>query len=735
MFKKIKRRKKKKDKNIRALIIISTIMTIMMIWGAYNSWSIQETLHHLSVVSYKVTDVSNKSYKESYGGITFQVTIGMLIAIQTISITIFVFLKSLLDSKKEEQIYSKRTMDIYIKQMSILLFFLIILSVCLLGHGFLFYNGKFYMDYRNQTEVFLGWLFPLLLFVVLSFYFWFRCINNNRYWIKIITIEKWNIELDVEETLNTKFEECDNYLNGKIKNSSDFISLFSKIEELLMCGVDSQFDIFNNNEERIQNHLKQVGDFPEISINIENSDLTLDENLTHIADLRATVSQNNDDIIWLYQYLEIYRDLLLLEQSCTENTQVEFPTSMQNGLNIFNILVLNNYIRNIVLTKVIFEAATFLYADLYCTRIVDSVFTGVKFDKSVVARMQVEKSNMNMGIYMNLWFTNVKFRNCSLVGTKFKDTAIINSEFVNDQLNNSEFAYCEITQSSFEGSDLSDTEFNSTYLHQINFSNTILKRIFIKKGTQIKDCNFEGAEITGWYIEENVFLFSNQNFSKTNLDYFKLKEMDASSDVFFQASMFGSNFQNNNMQHCIFEEADLTESVFQNVDLSASIFKKANLHKAQIDNCKLSFCDLEKASITAAIIRNSTFKEASCFFLDLTQTNIKSSSFRNAILDKTIFVQCIISNCIFWGMRGEGMTLHSTKVYNCKFKNAIFRCADIKQVSFYQCNFENVIFENVITDVVVFKACEFKNAKWINTLYARNIKLIKCKGLKRRTIK
>lgn len=81
------------------------------------------------------------------------------------------------------------------------------------------------------------------------------------------------------------------------------------------------------------------------------------------------------------------------------------------------------------------------------------------------------------------------------------------------------------------------------------------------------------------------------------------------------------------------------------------------------------------------------------------------------------------------------MTLHSTKVYNCKFKNAIFRCADIKQVSFYQCNFENVIFENVITDVVVFKACEFKNAKWINTLYARNIKLIKCKGLKRRTIK
>lgn len=708
---------KKQKKNLNQYwLIAGIIISVVLIVASRICCVRQEQQIREVSVAYTEEQKSEKEkeYEEgdNYSDNIFPLSVSVLVAVETISITIFIFLKSLLDRNTDERNYSKKIMSSYNKQMSMILEILTIYSIILLVYGFYFYSSRFFEFKYGYGYWFLGWLIPVFIYTLCSFRFWHKCIDINKSW-KIIAQNKINEE--EVRVYNLMYSDNDPALINKFNHMEcnieweHFTHLFTKLEEFLVLGIDAHYSVYTDVEEQIRHYLEQDEKVINSKLNgIEAEDLKGEPVFEEIHARRKKLAQAKLDIPQLYQSLESYRDFLLVDSLYTGKgmEQVKEKIHLTIALKLFYQKVLMEKIRNLVIDGIISENPIFVYIDLYGARLENSVLTGVYFLKAVLARMQIENTNMTIGKYDNVLLKDVRAANSSFLSSEFLFAKIQRTKFIDVEFSNSNFVETEILDSAFLNSNLSDSEFKDTEISRVDFTDTILHNIEFTGKTSIKDCSFVRAEINQWKIGAEM-LKSMQNFTEAVMKGFRLgdpyKCIDASGDIFKGAKIYEGRFKNLFMEGCIFENCNMTRIEMENVNASSSNMRGVNLYKAKIRgvfpelSTKASFgdCDLTDAIAINADIINTDFRGAICMGMDLSETKIVGGDWAEARLEKAVISKAHIMKVNFEKTDFTDAVIENTEFIRCDFEDAVFHSTHISKVIFRHCNFRGTDFEEI----------------------------------------
>ncbi len=648
--------------------------------------------------------------KDNYSDNIFQLSVSVVIAVETISITIFTFLKSLLDRNTDKKNYSRKIMSAYNLRMSRSLGILTIEAIVLLVYGFMLYSSRFLRFDFGYFHWICGWLIPILIFTGCSAHFWRRCVDIDTSW-RIIAEEKIGEEMGRLKEMLAGAAGAERLLDHDRADMAwnSFFYLFTKLEEILILGIDSNYSVYSDSEEKIKDHLRQDGNQLTGKLNeIEQNDIGEETVFASLADRRKTVSQTGLDVSRLYECLENCRDYLLVmgNYPAEKMDQGQIPEVLQKALQFFYQKLMLEKFRNLVIEEIIFENSDFICIDLYGARMENSILTGAMFQKAVLARMQIQNTNLTMGCYDQTLIKDARITASSLLSSRFSQTKIVNTKFIDTELSNSSFTKGEILGSSFQNSNLSDSEFIDTSIVRADFGDTILHNLEFAGTTKIRDSSFVRADISRWKMGKDV-LGPFQDFTEAVMTGFELggepEPMDASGDVFAGAKLYDGTFRNLRMKGCVFENSNMTRIRMENVTADASSLRGANLFEATItgtgpENAGASSfrdCDLTNVNAVRATIVNTDFRGAVCSGMDLSDAVIENGDWSETKMERVILSDTKIAGVRFRKADFTGAAIEEgTEFRNCDFREAIFSDTLIRGAKFVECNLSGIRFEH-----------------------------------------
>ena len=696
------------------LAICASIAIVCMVftWGVY-VWQSLKTQEASVYYTEKEMDEQEKKdeAEDNYSDNIFQLSTSVLVAIETISITIFIFLKSLLDRNSDERSYSKKVMGSYNEQMSKILEILTIDGILLVVYGFIFYSSRFFRFKFEYFHRISGWLVPNSIYIGCSIVFWYKCININKVWRKIAE------ESLIEEEMQIRKLIAPGEISSLIKEISNstteiewkrYTQWFTKLEEFLLLGIDTHYNIYTDGDEQIKDRLLQDDQNKILGLNdIEEADLKEENIFDKVNQMRKRLEKVDTILPELYQRLENCRDYLLVKTFYTGNTpQEETDETVQNALKLFYQKILIEKFRNLVIEGIIFENPVFTYVDLYGARVENSILTGAWFKNAVLARLQIQNTNLTLGCYDNSILKHVRVDNSSFLSSKFLYTDIRNSKFIDVECSNSSLCKGRIENSAFLNSNLSDTEFKDIKISNVDFTDTILQNVEFKGCTSIEDCSFVRAQISQWKIQPNM-LKPFQNFTEAVLTGFQLGDanttIDASGDVFKDAVIYEGKFKNLIMKDCIFQGSNMARIEMENVFAEASDMREVNLFGAEIRgdfppvSSVSSFCncDLTNATAVKAKIINTDFKSAVCTAMDLSETYIHGGNWNKAKMERVVLSNAKIFKVSFEKANFAEAVIENTQFVECIFRGAVFDHASISGAKFKKCVFSDLKFEKI----------------------------------------
>lgn len=688
-------------KNWTYIRIVLTWSLILAAWVIYINQEMKEQ-PALAVQSNKIeteVEIREESAQDNYSDNIFQLSISVLVAVETISITIFIFLKSLLDRNTDERSYLKRIMGYYNQQMSKMLLILTIESILLLIYGFVFYSSRFLSFKFGYFHWLIGWLLPIVLYIVGSVQFWRECIYNKEKWIKLAEEQIGVEEREIEKLLPVLKSADDTEICVKDTDWKRFTYIFTKLEEFLILGIDAKYSVYTDGEERIRDYLLQNGLILNKSLEqIEKADLKEEKLFGELSEKRKQYLGKEEDLSQLYGHLVNCRDYFLVNMiDPRQVSDRQISEEIWAGLNLFERAILIGKLRNHVIEGMIYEAPTFRYVDFYGSRLENLILTGAYFEKSILARMQIENTNLTMGYYKNSLLMNIRVSNSSLLSSFFIQVKISKASFIDTEFSNSQFKEGRIENSSFENSNLSDSEFHDMVISQVSFADTVLENIEFSGKTEIIDSSFARATIGRWKIKSDM-LKPFQDFTDAIMTGFclgdKSLQTDASGNNFTGASLFNGHFCNLSMHGSVFRKCNMTGMEMENVLADSSDMREANLYQANIhgsERCKSSFCDCDLTNVNAveALITDANFSRAVCTGMDLSGARISCCDWSGADMKKTILSETVFTNVIFEDVNFTESVWENTVFQCCTFQNVILQKTRLRKVRMINCNFSS----------------------------------------------
>lgn len=707
----------------------------------------------------------------TYSDIILQVTIAFLIMLFSISITIYVFLKSMIDRTKDEQLYAKRVMDIYNKETSFSLLYLTILSILLAIYSIVFYSLRFsvFPDLGLMQWVF-GWLIPMASMTIQSAYFWKMCIQLDAEKVKIIDRERKSLEREISSIPISK--EIVDIITDWIGDSkgadkmshSDFIYLFSKEEELLLSDVDTKHNLFQNSNERIRASLEQIKYIEKQVDTAEKEDLKDSAGYKKIQKIKETFYTAPRDstpasvMPDLYEKLEYYRNLLVLSERQNNKESQNFgcgakvgrvydkiPVGVEKQLFIFILQILVGFLKNSVFEEITYKAAKLKYADLYGARIENSIFIGALFEQAIVARIGIRNTDLSVSAYKKLHMIHLRIEDTSMINSLFEKVIMEDCSVSQTNLNNTSFINGKILKSDFIESDLSDTELINMELENNNYTGSKMWNLKFSGSTTIRGCTFFKADIRGWNFDMDkspktkfkFYCLTAQDFTKANMPSFSLVDIDASESIFEEATMYESSFQNVRFNGSIFNGANLTKNKFVSVNMEGAVFEGSNLYRAFLKNVNLDSSGLQNISASETKMNGCTLRECSCVSADFSDSKLFHCKFTNSDLRDANMSGALVRDCDFSRIRGKSLLCHKTEFLNCNFQESELEMAEFIDVKFVNCNFSYAHMKSVSCINVYWQDCDFqktdlesarlingtrKNCLNLNSIYSKHIK-------------
>lgn len=168
--------------------------------------------------------------------------------------------------------------------------------------------------------------------------------------------------------------------------------------------------------------------------------------------------------------------------------------------------------------------------------------------------------------------------------------------------------------------DLSDSMLENMYLLHVNLADANLKRADFYS-SNISFANFAGADVTG------------ANFHNAMMTGADLSQLSLTEAFFSNAFLLGTNLTGTDLR-----KVNLTEGKLMGSNLSGADLRGANLLMADLSTANLRGANLSGADLTRCRFVNTDFTEAT-----ISGCRVHGTSVWNAILDKTIQSDLIIT--------------------------------------------------------------------------------------------
>lgn len=690
------------------------------------------------------------SIKE-YADIIVTVITAIIVALVSITVTIFVFLKSALDRIIDENSYIADIANIYKTNSSSLLAKLCVWGFATLLLSMVWHFFLTFIDYHSDALLCIGMVamtFALLCNLMLSGLFWGKCIRVEGALQKIIgdECERLQKELtkqpfmaedsgclqligDWDQWETEYMSEDDLTKHGHMlcqKMTPDqFINLFLRTEILLLAGERglngrslSDSDILTVLQERsnILNPNTRVGNQDLKGRYYSGGNGNGFEIIYCMEDFQKKVGYIENDSNFfsntkdLYSILQQYRNLLIswkftLTKGKKENRSSRKPsvapienkdtqTIFAQGLYYFFLRILAVFVSALHISDFSFNGFTLNFANFYSSTLENVSLYSSEFYHTIFARTQLIRAVMDVSRFDSVDFYNTKFSDSTLNNAEFNRVCFEGVQMNHGGLSACVFIECQLHNSNFMDCVLNNSEFIDCQLSSVDFLRTKMRGITWTRGVVLNRCNFQHADIQGWTWQGGYARMRDCDFSYSTWNETPVK----------WGELTGSDFSN----------AVLTEISFESTRLESALFQQCGLALAQFNYCDMNQASLERALLFEACFRSTKLNMANLFEVaavkaqfiecDLTDSNCADADFSEGIFTKTELYAARLYDC----------SLVKAKFTGC---NCNYLLADHMQFTFAQCTKSSFCYGSLSDSNLTrstFTICSFDRSDMTN---------------------
>lgn len=718
---------------------------------------------------------SDHSLKE-YADIIVTVITAIIVALVSITVTIFVFLKSALDRIIDENRYIADIANIYKTNSSSLLaklcawgFVTLLLSI--IWHLFLTFK-----DHHCDGFLWSGMFalaLALMFNLMLSGLFWGKCIRVEKSLQVIIGDECERLKKELSERpFMAESSEClqligdweqwetEDMLSDDLKKhgsklcqemtSDQFINLFLRAEILLLAG-ERGLNSRNPNDSDILTVLQERANILNPNAKVGNQDLEghhyiggVDSNFEVVQCIedfqkkvgyRAEYSGFFSDTKALYSILQQYRNLLIswkytltkgensLQRQLTDRSasieNKDTQAIFAQGLYYFFLRILAVFVSALHISDFSFNGFTLNFANFYSSTLEGVSLYSSEFYHTIFARTQLIRAVMDVSRFDSIDFYNTKFSESTLNNAEFSCVRFDGVQMERGGLSACVFSKCQLYNSNFTDCVLNNSEFISCVLSSVDFLRAKMRGIMWKGDVKLNRCSFRYADIQDWIWSEGQAEMCDCDFSGSTWSKMPIKE----------GKLTGSDFSN----------AVLTETTFEYTDLDSALFQQCGLALAKFEYCNMSQTSLERALLFDAHFQYTNLKMANLFeaaavkvqFIgcDLTDSNCADADFSEGVFKKTILYAARLYDCSLVKAKftecdcnyilADHMQFTFAQCTKSRFCYSSLSDSNLTRSNFTNCHFNGSDLTNLNATEVTFRNCHLIGVDFSGTRFMK----------------
>lgn len=643
---------------------------------------------------------------KDYADVLISVIAAIIVALLSISITMYVFLKSALDRVIDENRYIADVASVYQANTSTALF---VTSWANMAPLFLSLGWHFFLEFKKCTadkgyNIFLwgvGLLLALFIAdICITVFFWLRCLrlrkqlknviekekadcsqameqflsdaesnkNNAKdaVWFLIGYWDQWmtdDIDPDIEKCCGRYQWDPSNPAMVSIKKhgkdlcdqmgADQFIDLFSRTEDLLMSGGNGNASE-SYEESMIVTVIQERQLLSDPTIEVESKDIS-DRQYHRITDGDARI----------LDFISAFREKVGYAPKASSTAKADFfrdTEKMYKCLRRYSNLILSE--RNAVASE--------------------KKEVGTKSGEEAPSELTPSVSTCMYLLYLRViaLFVNAvrindfTFNGNTLSFANFYNSSLSNVSFYDAQFYHTIFARARLQQVAM---DLS--EFDNLFFYYTKFANSSLN-----------NSNFQNV------------IFENMQAEDTDFSICIFSDCDFRESVIHNSVFNGSKFQGSSLEGTDFSRSQLCDITWSETPINNCSFEQARIRSwewktpdstRELKNCDFSDSVWEEMSIYNADMSNSSFIGAS----------LVGVVFENTSLEETIFLKCQLPNAAFRSCR--------------YFSQSSFQEANLFGAEFYACMLEKTNFNQASASNSIFDHCDLKHSD-CSAMYFRN---------------
>ena len=766
--------------------IVGIIFTIL--FCAVSFCAILFSVHWPSVKNILIELWNNdgplKEQISKYSDIIIAVIAAVITALMSISITMYVFLKSALDRVIDENQYMSQIATIYQTETTSRLGKTAVVGLALLFSSLSWHFLLDFQVFSSQKDhkcLLIGLALCVVLFIYdlyLTIVFWLRCIGLRSQLRKIIKREKETQEKkmltilrDTSNLPEERSEETDKewlksqwFMIGywdqwdtdaldqlieqhggdlptgisdteQSKEITDageklcttmspdqFINLFSKAETLLLSGAGNKAQ-GKYDQSAIVTVIQERADISTPTIEVESKDLSG----------KSYGGSKN----YIHKYLTSFRSKLGYQKNETKDFFIK-TEELYKALRYYCDLALSE--RNAVGRKISSKKAPwkmFHKADSQLTTGIDChVATCMYLFYLRVIAMFVSAvtitdftfngNTLNFANFYNSTLTNISFYGAQFYHTIFARTRFQHSALDLSDIDSVLFFHTNFAHTSLNNSRFTNARFENVRAQDSDLSICVFRRVDLLNST-FNNSTFSGSEFLNSQVK-------NTDFSRSQLSDIKWKNTDIDSCSFTDADIKGWKWDNNAGRAAIVRRCDFSRSSWDDMDIG-----NADLTEGIFDSASMSGTRFENVQLNNALFRNCQLAAAK--FLnckELTQAsfqgaNLFGAKFDNCIMEKSNLYQSSCSESIFVNSNLRNSDCSEVYFRNATLCKAHFDSARLYGTSLDRATIKHCCFTYILADHLQFtfaqcKETDFTHASMVDSDFSGTV-FEKCKFL------
>lgn len=683
-----------------------------------------------------------------YADIIISVVTAVIVALLSITVTIFVFLKSALDRIIDENRYIANVANIYKSESANRLSWLctagfVTLVISIFSHWLV----TFKTDHQTCVLIIAVSLLAigLLINLYLSVQFWFECIRLEDSLQKIISQEhlrlygelmkcpfmaqesgclamigNWD-QWETEGISSAVLEDYGRRLCGQM-TAEQFINLFLRTEILLLSG-ERGYDKSAVSDSSILTVLQERDNILNPSTRVGNQDLEgryypgdQAEHLqvrAYMANFERAVGYDPersgdqgrffDDTLKLYMILEQYRDLLISQNY----TLAKVPSGKKRrsgggrhdpgteddlavfaqGLYYFFLRTTTVFVSALHISNFSFNGFTLNFANFYSSILEDVSLYSSEFYHTIFARTQLIRTTMDVSRFDSIDFYNTKFIDSTLNNAELVKVHFEGAQLLQTGLSSCTFEDCEIEDSDFKECVLSDSTFTHCQLRSASFGRSKMRNIAWEAGTEIHSCTFTDADIQGWIWQGDDPRLEDCDFSRSTWRSLKICKGRLKDCDFSSAELIGAEFQETDLRAALFVRTALTSARFEQCQMEQVSLEGAALYKAELIKAKLPQSNLIQVSAVGADFQDCDLSDSDCSEADFSSGKFTDTKLCAARLYDSSFTGTSFTHCRCDYILADHLQFTFAKCDGVVFRNSSLSDSNLTESEFVNCDF------------------------------------------------